>query len=137
MVLLTIYFNGSIIANVERFVKSRDKHAFTRTIILAEKAQKRITPSDSTLRKRAAATAIWTAVKRMRKGRIVSCTLTVSVIFDRQRNLNGTIWQTAPDCKGAVGKDRCKSGGASFRPEALNEPEIERKPKWKPLLVLR
>ena len=40
----------------------------------------------------------------------------------------------APDRKGAVGKDRCKSGGASLRPEAPNEPGIERRTKWKPPL---
>ena len=39
--------------------------------------------------------------------------------------------------QGAVGKDRRKSGGASLRPEAPNEPGVERRTKWKPLLVLR
>ena len=46
------------------------------------------------------------------------------------------VW-SCPDRKGAVGKDRRKSGGASLRPEAPNEPGVERRTKWKPLLVLR
>ncbi|KYN36618.1 hypothetical protein ALC56_09023 [Trachymyrmex septentrionalis] len=43
----------------------------------------------------------------------------------------------APDRKGAVGKDRHKSGGVSLRPKAPNEPGVEQRTKWKPLLVLR
>ena len=43
----------------------------------------------------------------------------------------------APDRKGAVGKDRRKSGGALLRPEAPKEPGVERRTKWKPLLVFR
>ena len=42
----------------------------------------------------------------------------------------------APDRKGAVGKDRRKSGGTSLRSEAPNEPGVERRTKWKNLLVL-
>jgi len=42
----------------------------------------------------------------------------------------------APDRKGAVGKDQCKSEGISLRPEASNEPEVEWRTKWKPQYVL-
>ncbi|KYN42439.1 hypothetical protein ALC56_03127, partial [Trachymyrmex septentrionalis] len=43
----------------------------------------------------------------------------------------------ASDRKGAVGKDRRKSGDTSLCPEAPNEPGIERTTKRKPLPVLR
>ena len=43
----------------------------------------------------------------------------------------------APDRKGAVEKDRRKSGDISLRPETLNEPGVEWRTKWKPQFVLR
>ncbi|KYN27631.1 hypothetical protein ALC57_02972 [Trachymyrmex cornetzi] len=43
----------------------------------------------------------------------------------------------APNREGAMGKDRHKPGGASLRPEAPNEPGVERRTKGKPQLVLR
>ncbi|XP_011069101.1 PREDICTED: uncharacterized protein LOC105154976 [Acromyrmex echinatior] len=40
-------------------------------------------------------------------------------------------------CKGAVGKNRRKSGGTSLRSKVPNEPGVEWRTKWKPQLVLR
>jgi len=43
----------------------------------------------------------------------------------------------APDCKGAMGENRRKSGSTSLCSEVFNVPRVEWRTKWKPQLVLR
>jgi len=61
--------------------------------------------------------------------------LSSKLYMHRAEGVNATETELL-DRKGAVGKNRRKSGGTLFRPEASNESGIEWRTKWKLQLVL-